>query len=551
MIRGLHIPLVRPAKAHAVHAATAAPTVSFTSGTITSLTFGFANLTKGVTYNVQILLGKTPLTVTSSSGGTGGTLSGTGTANLFLVVPAGSGLATVTGLTIVKSFSADQTGISVRYKLTTDPDTKYKTLTTKWGYDHKYGEGWIGLPLKDTVVIGNESVSNDLIVSNKLTVYNDLIAGALFATTATTNLVTANTDVVINGVSLFTALSSYFLPPAPKKYAPYLQYMTTQLQSGYVALTTDPVGNLYGLTNSGQICSIVITNTPQSLAVGYFSGAVETVLIDLSNSTVIDYNTSAPLAYHGQQFVSFCFDTNPTTAEQGGGFYVLDQNTVLWVSIGTEGEPSTGTYLFGPTDDGTPSNAITVNADSTELYLAGAPVAGTSVTIWAADPYSPSPDNAFGAGTAYAAQPVVLYEDQGAKYDGFSGDDIAFNKTNGLLYLTLTNTNSGADVDIAGYTVSLTTRGVIVQSVTNSAIHNMRHSYAIAVDSTGAIVTVGATASSAGVVNVVPANFIAVPSVYSVTTTTPLQFYSVACGSNGVIYVNDNSDNAIIQLIPS
>jgi len=540
---------VRPATAPVVRAASAAPSVSFISGTFTTLTFGFTNLTKGVSYNIQILSGKTPLTVTSSSGGTGGTLSGSHTANLLLVVPAGSGLASVTDLHIVKPFSTDQKSISISYKLTTD--TNYKTLATKWCYDHKYGDGWRALPLKDTIVTGNQSVANNLIVSNNLTVTNNLVAGGLFATTATTNLVTANTDVVINGVSLFTALSEYFLPPAPKKYAPYNQYMTTELQGSYVALTTDPVGNLYGLTGGGQICSIVITNTSLPLSVGSVSGVVETVLINLSDSSLTDYNTSALFVYDGEPFISFCFDANPTTAQQGGGFYVLVLNTVIWASIGTVGTTPTATYLFGPGDVSAPSNGITTNADSTELYLAGVQVTGSGFTIWAADPYSVSPFNELGSGTAYAAPPVVLFEDQGIYYDGgFVAADIAFNKTNGLLYLALTNTNTGT-VGVTGYTVSVTTRGVVVQTVANSATHNMRHSYAIAVDSTGAIVVVGDDTFGHGLVNVVPANFIAVPYVYSVTTTTPLQLYSVACGSNGIIYMNDTSDGTIIQLIPS
>jgi hypothetical protein len=528
--------------------AAATPAVSFTSGSTTRFTFGFANLTKGVTYNIQILVGKTktPLPVDSTSGGTGGTLSGTGTANLFLVVPAGSGLATVTGLTIVKALSEDQSVVLINYKLTTA--TKYKTLTTKWCYDHKYGDGWRGSPLKDTIVTGNQSVSNNLIVSNKLT-----------ATTTTTNIITANTDVVLNGVSLFTALSSYLLPPAPKKYLPYGYTTMTGLQNTYVALTTNPTtGVLYGITTDGRIYSIIdayhtTPNTPYT-----FNSATETKILDLTDGSVGNWVNETPLIYEGSGIVDFCFDNNQLTTEQGDGFYIMDAFSVIWVAL-QSGDPI-GSYLFP--DESTPSGmimaAIEPNADSTQLYFTLVSNTGRGVFIYSADPYSVLNP---GENDGYAIPPTLLYSDVAGKYSDFVAADLAFNKTNGLIYCTLSNEDPAQSTN--GYVLSLTTNGVVVQAATNSIVNSIDQSYAIAVDSTGAIAVIGTSNSSevyAGdaVMYVVPANFIAIPSAYTqpfgagiVPRGEVYALYSVAGGSNGKLYVLDFYRNNIYQLIPA
>jgi hypothetical protein len=538
MLKGIQAAM-RPATAPPVVRAAIART--FTSGTTTSFTFALTGLAASTTYFIKVVSGtkatNASLTGLTVSGGTGGTftvVSGSNGSLLRLITNAG--ITSVTGLVITTGVPATVNAeYSLFYALSVTP-TKYVLSKPTLYYDSQFGSGWVSAKPKLTTVTGNQVVTSNLRVNNKI-----------FSGT-----ITADTDVVLNGVSLFTALSSYLLPPASKQYLPYSTTTITGLQNTYVALTTNPsTGILYGITSNGKIYTITVgyTSTPD---VPYtFFSATETKILDLTNESVANWVNETPLVYSGQGIVDFCFDTNQLTTELGGGFYIMDTQSVIWVAL-QDGNPI-GSYLF-PEETTPPTlNAIETNADSTELYFISISNSGQGVFIYSADPYSVLTP---GEGDGYAVPPTLLYSDAAGKYGGFIADDLAFNKTNGLLYCILSNLDQTQATK--GYILSITTKGVVVQAATNSVVNSIPFSYAVGVDSTGAIAVIGTDYTDGkGLMYVVPANFIGVPSAYTkpfgegIVPPATYSLNSVAGGTEGNLFVLDGISNKIFQLIPA
>jgi hypothetical protein len=378
------------------------------------------------------------------------------------------------------------------------------------------------------------------------------MTGALTADT-----LTADTDVVIGGVSLFTALSSYFHPPAAKSYAPYARYRGETNQ--YVALTTNLQGSLFGVTSDAKIFEISITNEGP-VGSGDLGGIVETLVVDLGNNTVPDYNNPGSfLEFSG--ITDFCFDRNPTTIAQfGGGFYLTDTFNVMWVCLQSTG-PEGGFLPSGANlcDPGTTIPKVlwmTTNEDSTRLYFAAYIMPTSSpygVFLFSMDPYSESITSGPG-GYPYAIPPARIYSNI-ITYGNFVPGGIAYNKTNGLLYVPIYDvSNYNTPVSTTkGYLLSLTTRGTLVQAATNDKL-NQNALNGIAVDSSGNILISTEDYDNYPTVVAVHPNFIGVSSAYSTAianTGVYERFWYMTAGLNGVVYVNDFQNYNVIQLIPS
>ena len=536
MIRGLNMSQpARPATAPVVKAA--GPALVFTSGTTSAVTFSLSGLTKGVTYNLQLVSNKVPMTV-SGSGGSGGTLSGTSTTTLSLVVPAGSGTATVTGLVITAPTDDDITSPTLNYKLSTV--VKYTSISTKWVYDHSFGAGWLATPsaTKVTTTTGNQKVTGILHAHGGVT------SAAITGTTVTGTTVTGG-DVILNGVSLLTALSSYINPPAVKKYKSIDDFTISGLQNTYVGLTTDAAGHLYGATTDGFIRKIVFSNgiaAPSNIHDGFGQVLCEEVVLDLYFGSIPDYNNGdAPYVISPKIVIDLCFDRNLTSGlHHGVAFYVLfDDSTVGWVCKQNDGSTH-GTSIFGPQSMPAAFDAITTNDDSTILYF----ISNTGIGVYSADPYT---EVTTGSGV-FPLAPTLLYSAP-ESYDGCRAWDIGYNSANKLLYVIFYDLNSSP---VTSSILSLTTNGVLVQIASITSI--MEFPVGLVVDTSGNLIVAGQNPDYTGNVLSVPANFIGVRSAYSTpitTTNDPAQYYAMTSGLNGTAYILNTTNNTIVQLIPA
>ena len=537
MIRGLHMTQpARPATAPVVKAA--GPALVFTSGTTSAVTFSLSGLTKGVTYNLQLVSNKVPMTV-SGSGGSGGTLTGTSTTTLSLVVPAGSGTATVTGLVITAPTNDDITSPTLNYKLSTV--VKYTSISTKWVYDHSFGAGWLAIPsaTKVTTTTGNQKVTGILHAHGGVT------SAAITGTTVTGTTVTGG-DVILNGVSLLTVLSSYLNPPVVKKYKSIADFTVSGLQNTYVGLTTDAAGNIYGATNDGFIRKIVLSNQigiPRGPD-GFYQVLSEEVVLDLYLGNIPDYNNNNdPYVISPNTVIDLCVDRNLSGSLQGVAFYVLfSDSTIGWLYKQDDGS-TLGTSIFGPQEMPTGFGAITTNNDSTILYL----TSFAGVTVYSADPYTEVTIPGIGV---FPLAPTLLYSAP-VSYGNCLASDIGYNSANGLLYVVLYDASQDTPNGLS-YILSLTTTGTLVQIVTNTSI--MRYPICIVVDNSGNLIVSGQNYDGTGSALSVPANFIGVQSAYSTPITTTdggAHYYAMTAGVNGKAYILDTANNVIVQLVPA